>query len=324
MSEREYRTARRFLKICRRLFDGEPHLASQLAKELEVDVRHVRMYFDAIADECDEVEIGMVSGCKALQMRPGKVVVTAEEGLGVAVSLGRQVLRQLRGTRSAARYERMFEDVDRGPGRMLRQFWRKFVVLHAVQHVTEEQAARVLDGVLEGLGQERRLLFRYVDRKGVASRRDVEPLSLVFHGDELYLAARHDGQLRVFSAYAMSDVGLGAPFAYPTDWDPATVFGGSFGIWLRDAPPDRVVLRFAPALAAYAQRHKWHNSQQRRLLPDGSVEVCFLVPWTIELRRFAMGFGSLVEVLEPAEARADVARASACAAALYRNEGEPP
>jgi predicted DNA-binding transcriptional regulator YafY len=71
---------------------------------------------------------------------------------------------------------------------------------------------------------------------------------------------------------------------------------------------ERVTIRarFTPYQARWIREREYHSTQQLEELPDGGLIVTLQVGGTEEARRWLMSFGSEVEVLEPAELRAEI------------------
>jgi predicted DNA-binding transcriptional regulator YafY len=86
---------------------------------------------------------------------------------------------------------------------------------------------------------------------------------------------------------------------------------------IADQPETEVVLRFAPAVASRVSEATWHPSQQVHAASDGSLEWRARVAGTVEIRLWILSWGDDVEVLAPADLRADVAASLARAAARY-------
>jgi proteasome accessory factor B len=86
---------------------------------------------------------------------------------------------------------------------------------------------------------------------------------------------------------------------------------------IADQPETQVVLRFDPSVGARVREATWHPSQEVRETEDGSLEWRARVSGTIEIRLWILSWGDEVEVLEPIELRADVARTLARAIARY-------
>jgi proteasome accessory factor B len=90
---------------------------------------------------------------------------------------------------------------------------------------------------------------------------------------------------------------------------------------IADQPVVDVVLRFDAAIAPRVREATWHPSQRVEAQPDRSLIWRGRVSGTIEIRLWILSWGSQVEVLEPADLRADVAATYRAAAARY--EGPP-
>ena len=90
--------------------------------------------------------------------------------------------------------------------------------------------------------------------------------------------------------------------------DPAATQDALRGAWdiIADQSPIDVVLRFVPDVAARVQETIWHSSQTTALEEDGSLTWRGTVAGPVEIRLWIMSWGDEVEVLEPADLRADV------------------
>jgi proteasome accessory factor B len=75
---------------------------------------------------------------------------------------------------------------------------------------------------------------------------------------------------------------------------------------MSDEPPVRVVLRFDAAVARRAAETRWHPSQETEVLQDGSLRWAGRVAGLREIRIWILGWGPDVEVIEPADLRAEV------------------
>ncbi len=90
---------------------------------------------------------------------------------------------------------------------------------------------------------------------------------------------------------------------------------------IADQPVVEVVLQFDPAIAPRVQEAQWHPSQHVSVEADGSLLWRGRVAGTIEIRLWILSWGAQVEVLEPADLRADVATTYRAASSRYP---EPP
>jgi predicted DNA-binding transcriptional regulator YafY len=88
---------------------------------------------------------------------------------------------------------------------------------------------------------------------------------------------------------------------------------------IADQAPTEVVLRFGPAVAARVAENRWHPSEVREHRADGSLIWRATVAGTIEIRIWILSWGSDVEVLAPADLRAEVAVTLEAAADRYRD-----
>ena len=123
--------------------------------------------------------------------------------------------------------------------------------------------------------------------------------------------------LRTFKIERIGDVSL-----TPRTFEPPE--GGALETALRaawdiiaDQPPTKVVLRFAPSVAARVLETTWHPTQRVERAADGSLVWRATVAGTIEIRLWILSWGDEVEVLEPEALRKDVASTHRRAAELH-------
>ncbi len=318
-----HKAARSILLAYRRLLRGESLTTGKLAEDWDEQPRNTRMWME-ILEELPEVELTQDGAQKGLSLARGRAWVTVEPELGVIMALGKHVLQQFAGTRFHRRFERLFEELDNAPGvkpGFVRRQWAKFVVRHTSGHGHAAELEPLLDALLISLDLEHRLAFDYTNFEGQTRGRVVDPLSLIIHGDELYLAARQEGALKFFSLFGIHNARvLDEPFEYPgvAEYDPERHLATGLGIWPADRDTTwKLVLRFSPRLKTWVHRHRWHPSQRTLDLPDGAVQVEMLLPWNPEVRRYILGFGPDVEVVAPTHARDDIRKALQRALTTY-------
>lgn len=92
---------------------------------------------------------------------------------------------------------------------------------------------------------------------------------------------------------------------------------------IADQPPVEVELRFSAAVADRVLETRWHPEQRTERQPDGSLLWSTTVSGPIEIRLWILEWGDDVEVLAPADLRADVARRLRRAAAQYADVPAP-
>ena len=135
----------------------------------------------------------------------------------------------------------------------------------------------------------------------------------------LYLIGHDEGRnaLRTFKVERILNLSVTPQTFRPPD---AGLLAASLKMaWdiISDQPAVSVVLRFAPSVATRVAETVWHPSQDHRIEADGSLRWSAQVSGTKEIRLWILGWGDDVEVLEPAELRADVAATHARAAHRY-------
>jgi predicted DNA-binding transcriptional regulator YafY len=147
----------------------------------------------------------------------------------------------------------------------------------------------------------------------------IEP-SLQTHA--LYLVGFDEtrGALRTFKIERILELALTPATFEPPDADVEASLPLAWDI-IADQPPVDVVLRFTPAVAARVGEATWHPSQRIEPAADGSLTWRATVSGPIEIRLWILSWGDEVEVLEPAELRADVAATLGRAAGRYGAPG---
>ena len=162
----------------------------------------------------------------------------------------------------------------------------------------------ILDALLTGVLSRRVVRFGYRGATGRIRRGFLAPYTMAIYKHGLYvigteLAAASDGKaiaegtpVRVYAVERFSDAEhqRKAPFAPPADFRIAKVLDGAFGIHAGASdPPERVVVEFSAARAAFVRARIWHPTQTVEELPDGGLRLAFtcgnLVPvvsWILE------------------------------------------
>ena len=143
---------------------------------------------------------------------------------------------------------------------------------------------------------------------GTAKSRVVCPLTLVMWRSALYLvgAFTPTGQPYLFAVDYIEDAQRHKKdrFEYPkaAEYDPETLFEGSFGIFQEpQGTPTDVELLFAPKrwLERYVQDRTWHPSQEFDRDEDGRLHMTFHVTSMVEVWPWIRSFGDDVEVVTP-------------------------
>ncbi|SFQ17472.1 Predicted DNA-binding transcriptional regulator YafY, contains an HTH and WYL domains [Amycolatopsis arida] len=301
--------------------------AEELAAELEVSVRTVYRDIEALsaagvpvyADRGRAGGYQLVAGyrtrltglteeeARSLSLA-GLPAAAAELGLGTVLAAAQLKLHaalpaELRG-RAGQIAERFHVDV---PG------WHR-----DIEHLPH------LATVAEAVWRARRVAVRYARWDGSEVRRMLEPLGLVLKSGAWYLAARREGRVRTYRVSRVRELTvLDEEFTRPEDFDLAAYWREWSEQFERRLYPRAAVVRLSPlgrdlvpfylgSVGARALRAAGREPDD-----DGWLRV----ELPVERGRPALGqllhFGPELEVLEPAELRAEVAEAARRMAATY-------
>lgn len=178
-----------------------------------------------------------------------------------------------------------------------------------------------LDALVRALIRRHPIDVDYTNTSGVQSNKHLRPYTLVMYRDGFYLLAQVDGveRLRLYAVERMGEVHIrrDQTFAIPEDYDPSEEFGRNLGVWRTDAPEVRVRIAFGPSAEAVLSSRRWPGFSSLTPHVDGRLILELEVPITPEIKSWVLGWGSVAEVLEPAELRSLVASETAAAARLY-------
>jgi proteasome accessory factor B len=112
---------------------------------------------------------------------------------------------------------------------------------------------------------------------------------------------------------------LDETYAIPADFDPQTYLASAWGI-MAGGTPASVALEFSPRVASLVKERRWHASQEIDELESGGLLFSVKVSEPREMLPWIRSWGGEVEVLEPAELRAEVGADAWRAAARYERE----
>ncbi|NWG21016.1 MAG: WYL domain-containing protein [Chloroflexi bacterium] len=114
-------------------------------------------------------------------------------------------------------------------------------------------------------------------------------------------------ELRTFKVERVKDARLtDERFTIPAHFDPLELLASAWGVVWRDAADIEVVLRFDPTVVRRVKESVWHHSQRIDDLPDGSCLFTVQVGSTLEMKPWIRQWGAAVEVLAPANLRAEL------------------
>jgi predicted DNA-binding transcriptional regulator YafY len=159
------------------------------------------------------------------------------------------------------------------------------------------------------LAERRTLRIRYHSRERDAETdRRIDPYHLTYFNGGAYVIAHchRRGTVRTFALERIRAATVEREtFVVPPDFDVEAYLRDAWGIVRGELTTVRAV--FSRAVAPYIRERLWHPSQELRERPAGRLELRLRVADTGELRRWLLGFGAEVEVLEPAALREAIA-----------------
>jgi predicted DNA-binding transcriptional regulator YafY len=149
---------------------------------------------------------------------------------------------------------------------------------------------------------------------------DIEPYTLVEHGNSLYVIVaipKHNRDIRILALERIIEIKQSAAerFEVPESFDPEAYLNPSFGIVIED--PIRVVVRFSAESAIYARERTWGQEQTVDIHDDGSLTLAFTAAGKDEIKRWVLSFGADAQVLEPVELVESVKKELMGAGKLY-------
>lgn len=141
-------------------------------------------------------------------------------------------------------------------------------------------------------------------------RRRLQPWHLCCVDNQWYVIG-HDidrGAKRTFAVARMSAVKTSKrTFERPRDFSIKDHLGGAFGIFAGTGD-HRIRLRFTGWACRIVRERFWHESQRFTDTPDGALVMELRLSSLEEIRRWILSFADQVEVVEPDELRAEIAR----------------
>lgn len=185
-------------------------------------------------------------------------------------------------------------------------FIRQRIYVDAAGWRQTEGATPCLSIVQQALWQERKLALVYQRGDGSVIERLVDPLGLVAKGSLWYLVAAMDGAVRSYRVSRTQQASISEqPCARPAGFDLAAYWNESTAGLIASLPQYTVTARADPAILPRMR----FTERYVRLTHTGEREGDDWVPISLqcdgvdEACAFVLGFGPLIEVVEPRDLR---------------------
>jgi len=134
--------------------------------------------------------------------------------------------------------------------------------------------------------------------------RVVHPYAFVLAGrDWMMLAEDRDaGQVKNFYLARIESAQLTSErYAIPKDFDADAFFRNTFGLFVGDARPFRLRVRFSREISDQVREMQFHPQQKIETTPEGEAILELPAQSIAEARRFVLGYGKDAMALEPPE-----------------------
>lgn len=139
----------------------------------------------------------------------------------------------------------------------------------------------------------------------------IDPLKFFEWNGGLYLfvrAKKYD-HIRVLAAERIINLTLTSDtYEYPDDFDPDSLLEGAFGLVYDD--PITVKIKFSADQARYIEERRWSKDQKIKKLKDGSIILTMTTSGWFDVKKWLLSFGADAELLEPADKRDEMRKAS--------------
>lgn len=183
----------------------------------------------------------------------------------------------------------------------------------------EDIASEAFSNLLDAMLRRRRTRVEYPWKGEEPSRRLFSPLGFVLGHASIYCLGRvgryrnnvYLKMERIRGVEVLNDEEIRGADGF----DLHRELGDNFGFWLEK--PEKVRIRFDPAVADAIRTRRIHPSQQVEEEPDGGLILQLHVAGRWELIRWLLGWGNDAELLEPPSWRKEIARIARTTAERY-------
>lgn len=303
-----YNSQRRLAVIDQYISEGTFPTASFLAKKLECSVRTVQrdiqemILFYHAPIEARQGEGGYYYSDPTYFLKS----VMLSEGEVFSIALFDQLLNQYKNTPLEENLRNTFEKITAGlPNNITvdSSFLKSNITF--IPDLLPEIDKDVFKSVFEALQHHTTITFDYRPlQKNTFMERKLDPYHAVCQKGNWYiLGFCHDkNEVRVFNmARIKNATQTKDKFKIPEDFKPENYFDKELGIWLSAKQKFSVELLIDKEIGTFALERKMHSDQKLTENPDGSVLVQFETTQLPEVKRWVLGQGRTVKVLNPPE-----------------------
>jgi len=322
----------RLLKIDEQLRAKRFPSARSLAKEFDVSKRTVERDIEFLRDryeasiEYDHSKCGYAYTQETFFLK--SLFLTDEELFSAAVF--EKALQQYRNTPIEGRLKAVFGKLTEllpDDAVSVNTMWLGDS-LTFIPEPSPEISPEIFDAVFSGVKARRAVRFRYRSlTQTEPTTRMCEPYHIVCQRGAWYVIGRcaDKNEERIFSFSRMSEIEVlkDRAFELPTGFTVEQYIDKNVGVWLNRREPFTVRLLFSASVSVFAEEHIWNEEQTVLVHEDKSVEVSFKTTQFEEIKRFVLGQGATVRVLEPPELLQAVQKEIEEMRSLYQNEKNP-
>jgi hypothetical protein len=322
----------RLLKIDEQLRAKRFPSARSLAKEFDVSKRTVERDIEFLRDryeapiEYDHSKCGYAYTQETFFLK--SLFLTDEELFSAAVF--EKALQQYRNTPIEGRLKAVFGKLTEllpDDAVSVNTMWLGDS-LTFIPEPSPEISPEIFDAVFSGVKARRAIRFQYRSlTQTEPTTRMCEPYHIVCQRGAWYVIGRcaDKNDERIFSFSRMSEIEVlkDRAFELPTGFTVEQYIDKNVGVWLNRREPFTVRLLFSASVSVFAEEHIWNEEQTVLVHEDKSVEVSFKTTQFEEIKRFVLGQGATVRVLEPSELVQAVQKEIEEMRSIYQNEKNP-
>ncbi|MDP0489832.1 MAG: WYL domain-containing protein [Verrucomicrobiota bacterium JB023] len=255
---------------------------------------------------------------------PDLPVTQLSEGELVALFLAERAAGALRGTPLGEQLETAVKRISVYAEMSFDVEWGEVSEALSILEKGNVQAdAEVFDALTKGVKQRTVVTFAYRKPGAEAEeQRRVRPWHLAHVGGAWYLFA-WDEVREAERTFALGRIGgvklTRQKFQRPEQFSARQFLKGSFGVFGGGGGEKvmRVVLRFNAWAAALVRERVWHESEERKELEGGELELTLKLTHLEEVERWVLSWGPHVEVVKPVALRRRLASVGESLVARY-------